>query len=759
MTGSIFQFAQNFEKLKSDFISIQQDDLRLLTLVSFWDKHKNTIIEPKFRSYRDEFISFIKSSMSDNALDDLPMHSLMELDSLIGRLLKANSDLIDILMISTINLAKRYFYVGEIESGLDLCNSIIQKPVNIPVPENRLSEFDTFSELCGQARITDSELHEILFPILVEWEGIKESVKFTGANCLFVEKDQFGNLYYGRLKTLRGSVELFAKSQETDEITFENIAVKPDEPFIGVYYDAITSVRSIFSHFSLDERGRRFYHAHFFLENGGEKFTGDSIGLAAAMFIYIKLLRTEIARQDRFLAADIAFTGSIDKEGNILQVNDDSLHEKVERVFFSPMKYLVIPSGNKQTGENILNSLKRKYPSRRLNLITASHISDLIENHNVIRSEKVCFGEYIGKKAVKYSRMAKIQVPLLLAFVYLLACLIYPPAWIGFDDNPQYVEITENGFIVYNEHDYLLWEKKYDCNALDTATGYAVVDINADSKNEVLIVPRVVKSNYCDCNGWLFAYDNRGKLLFKNDCFVNSGLSGTNRESITFGPDKIKVFEIKDSTIILTGAAEFLPCRTHLKFWSSTGEELGCYIHRGAVPIRHKYTSYIDNCGFVFAGINNPMGSVALFVLPRYGSHGVSPPFGSQPYQNMDEIPGNQVKYILFPPTDLNRHLNYKYNILGDITVRPDSVIIVGTIEDIELHYSVFYYLNFDFRVETAVLGDAFTVKRKNLVEQGKLPYISDSLYTSALMHSVAYWTDSGWITEGEIQKLEKSIH
>jgi len=138
----------------------------------------------------------------------------------------------------------------------------------------------------------------------------------------------------------------------------------------------------------------------------------------------------------------------------------------------------------------------------------------------------------------------------------------------------------------------------------------------------------------------------------------------------------------------------------------------------------------------------------------------------------MDEIPGNQVKYILFPPTDLNRHLNYKYNILGDITVRPDSVIIVGTIEDIELHYSVFYYLNFDllhysviyylnldFRVETAVLGDAFTAKRKNLVEQGKLPYISDSLYTSELMHSVAYWTDSGWITEGEIQKLEKSIH
>ena len=145
---------------------------------------------------------------------------------------------------------------------------------------------------------------------------------------------------------MTGKVELFGKSARTDEITFENQIKTPDDPFVGVAYDALQAVRRTFKVAGLKLQGSSFYHAHFSIADSGQTFSGDSIGLAFALLTYTQLLRPEALRLDRFLSGEVAFTGGVDADGRLTAVNDETLGAKVERAFFSPLKYVILPEAN-----------------------------------------------------------------------------------------------------------------------------------------------------------------------------------------------------------------------------------------------------------------------------------------------------------------------------------------------------------------------------------------------------------------------------
>jgi hypothetical protein len=163
-------------------------------------------------------------------------------------------------------------------------------------------------------------------------------------------------------------------------------------------------------------------------------------------------MKPEIMRHERFLSSDVAFTGSIDKEGRVLPVNGDTIALKIERAFFSPVKYLVLPIDNLAIAQNALEQLSIKYPHRRLLLVGASHLSDLLENRNIIRSEKVCIGQLTARRVVKYSRMTKLQVLLLLVLIWALLAIIdtktFAPWW--FDWRIDHIEIMGNRFRTVN---------------------------------------------------------------------------------------------------------------------------------------------------------------------------------------------------------------------------------------------------------------------------------------------------------------------
>jgi hypothetical protein len=565
---SPLQFARDFEKLKSDLAASPAPDLSLLLLIGFWPQLENKIHDALYKSYIDEYLSILVNRFSDDVLIDL---TIDELDKIRGALLSLwncadhhKDRLTAFLDATSLALAKIYFYLGEPEKGINNCRSGSEstddsretKNPTLPAefPDSP-SEIDLLRLARDSVRETSPQLYDTLTSILVEWESILESLTTDGANCLFVEKDAAGRIGRGRMRALTGQVERFTKAAQCDEITFDNHIKSPDDPFVGVAYDALAAIRNILSGKEPDmcaadeplapigappngwdllprRPSTPFLHAHFSIRNSKQTFAGDSIGLAFAMVAYAQLLKPEIQRYERFLPSNIAFTGGVDTDGRLTPVNEDTLPLKIKRAFYSPIKYLVVPSENFASAKTVIEKLGALYPRRNLRLISASTLSELIDDRNVVRSERVCAGQYIIRKASRYSRSVKVQVPILLGLMLFLLALIFPKYTPWFDWRIDHLEIMGNRFKTVNPDGHTIWvsgefemELAYHAYHKDNPIScrlFYSYDIDNDGKDELVFSTLYQKQEKPE----IILFDHNGKEIWKRSAFVRTSYPG-----------------------------------------------------------------------------------------------------------------------------------------------------------------------------------------------------------------------------------------
>ncbi len=259
MSDSPLQFARDFDKLKSSLTLIHSPDTRLLLLVDFWPKLQELREIKSFSSYFDEYFPLILQPVSESDLSDLRIDELRLIIDCLSAIGKSGNDdfrakIQTSIHQTTIALAKKLFCVGETEKGLEICSDLSRSGSDPPQAEKNptalspdITELERLRQTREDAKDSSPELYQLLTSVLIEWESILESVTTEGANCLFVEKDGYGKSYRGRMMTLEGRVEPFGKSSDKDEITFQNQIKTPDDPFIGVAYDALESVRLLLS--------------------------------------------------------------------------------------------------------------------------------------------------------------------------------------------------------------------------------------------------------------------------------------------------------------------------------------------------------------------------------------------------------------------------------------------------------------------------------------------------------------------------------
>ncbi len=766
MTLSPLQFAKEWEQQKSSVVSSASGDRGLLHLRNFWQHLSGHFEEPAYRSYFDEYCSLMLPLLNETALSDLTPVELERLSGIIETLVDTNKSIPELRIALTRiyeSAARVNFYVGCLKSGLQY----LAKSLTTEAPDISESEFSELTEFVALQHLTDqvSSRHELLAKALrdqlSEWQAERRVVSNECAYCLLVDSGNPPSEPRGRLKLLQGDVEVAGNHSATDKVTFADIVVAPDDPLIGGAYRSLESVRLLLQREGMSHLAKKRFNANFRISGTDHRLTGESMGLAFALVAYTQLLKSEAHRVERFNSAEVAVTGILDDKGTLQPVNDETLAVKVARTFFSHIRYLVVPESNFETARHEISRLQAEYPRRQLLLVGVRTLADAVTDLNIIRSERVCIGQWVGKQAAKYSRMTKVQVPMLALLSYLMLCLIYPKAWIFFDDNPAFVRpVMETGTIeVFNADSTRLWKYQFP-NAFNEnfaepqiQTMMMATDIDRDGDNEVLAI--ALNENDVEENAWLYVFGKKGNILFRRYLAIPNEYPG-DTDSTTYHGFAIHPVKLLDTTYILTLATQILPARCHIRLWDANGDSLLWYIQAGGAQFR--MTRDIDLDGseeMIFSAFNNRLGCATFFALNLSTKSGCSPPY-EDAYHDLSKLKrASDFFYAAFPPTDLcDRDCSARYNQPGSIGLRDRNggFIDVYTSESQIQNCDVIYSLDRGFRAKNVAFTDGYVERRKDLIEAGELPSIPDSAYSANILNAVRYWTADGWITEGELR-------
>lgn len=675
MESSPLQFARDFERLKSDIARSPSPESALLRLVAFWQNLKARAALAAYRTYLEEYLQLLSSLLNDKNLTDMTIEEL----SVIGRFVKEfaagqiPSPFQEIVAqyrtLSAQSYARKLLYVGNYEEGLAALGVDINLTLT-PEETEAKNETEILRALCQRAVEKASPACGFLRSVLAELEFAKDDLRQNRVNCLFVEKESDGNSTRGRLRVMEGNIRQSEADSPSHEVTFEGQIKTPDDPFVGVAYDSLDAIKALFQSRGDKEKAEIQYHAHFSILESNHHFTGDSIGLAFALLSYAQAVKSDITRHERLLPGDIAVTGSIDKTGRVLPVNNDTLKYKIDRAFFSPVKLLVFPEENYPAAFKILKELERRFPRRQLRLIAVKSLADAIDDRNIIRAEKVCMGEYITRVTLRTTRRAKVQVPVLLGLIYLLVCLIYPKAWIWFDWRIDHIEVinrrfravNEDGHTIFtsDEHPFRLDERAY--SKVRKETRYLSLDADNDGKDELFFLPYGRESWVVTST--LQYYENDGTLkwskqTFEPTCYPGDSDVNDIDKSLNYLPlTLIPINNSRGEQFVMTVSVASMPARCQFVLFDTAGNKIsGPYLHTGHMA----NNTYLfdpgngDREGRLMIGcVNNRMDRTGLIVMDPFRLEGVSPPYDDELFLLSGAPRGSQLYYIGFPETEIS---------------------------------------------------------------------------------------------------------
>jgi hypothetical protein len=768
MGSSLIDFARSFEKFKSDLSRSVVPDHQLLCFIRFWPEMRLRLGDESYSTYVGEWLAIV-SLVTEEALFDLSPDELEVLGEILGSLASfagsqsVSEALKGKLKLVRIRLIKLLFYLGRFERGLELSaelTGVEELPGYDPSLLDGLDSYECLEalfELCSRFRVG---LGNLLKKLLDEWEAERTGEDIDLTWCVFVETNEPGGGTRGRLRRLKGLVEVGpssgGESKETDTVSFDNQVKSPDDPLIGAVYDSLQAVRNLLDRSGLPGRLKGSYRSFYSIEDRQYAFTGDSIGLAASLVAYTQLLKGEVLRERRRISSAVGFTGGVDGSGALLPVNKETLVYKLKRAFCSHLKQVVVPEDSLAEATACLQKLSEEYPRRRLRLVGFRRLNEVVDSRDVLPSQRLGMGGYLVRKVYRHSKGAKVQVPLLLVVAYALLCLVYPKAWIGFDWSPANLELTQNGFVVTNSSGHLLWEKDNICTDIthsQASQRWVLANLDDDPQKEVLFLPEGNPAYHCELNAHLLIYDHNGGLLSDRKCAVPGEYPGDDSDSMHYFSLDIRVLDLDHRRVIKTEVGASYPARGHNKFWSLDGKLLGWYVQAGFGGSSERCAALDDRSRYLRLHVNNRLKGAGFYALYPESAYGVSPPYEDAGYDLSWVKRGNQICYISLPRSDVGLALGTVYDavsrlrlesgrIRADVTPGPDCNQVLT------------YLINDEFRVYDVLASDSFVKTWDSLSTAGALSNTDRLLHLTDLLSRVAYWTDSGWVTEGQLRAL-----
>lgn len=630
----------------------------------------------------------------------------------------------------------------------------------VALAEENLATYDCAVEIASFGHLLPGISTDAPEPTPIRAEYLADNA--VTVDCFFVEDHpELKFASRGRLLQLRATGLVLPKATE-DDILVVNPLEQPEDPFLGQARDSVAAARGLLERDHGLSSGQ-YFQIKFAIDSTGARFTGDSLGAAFAVAAVALLTRLAAMRRTARISPGVSLTGALTRQARLRTINLEGLKLKIERAFYSRIRWLVVPAEHLSDAQAHLDALSAAQNSgNSLGLIGADDLSALISDPRVVTWSESSYPAYLGKQFLRKFRSRWVEVPILIVLVLLLSSLAF---YFG-DREPVALDFDRAETSVVNRYGHALWQLPKWGDVPYSPDNAILLDIDDNGTSEVLFVPSSQEKSARA--GWLHIYSAGGDSLKSVDARICQEYPGDSLPcNEAFGDLWCGVFSarVNGDLRLITLVNRNNPARGQIKIWDSQANLRGWFINSGTCIFELAHD--LDGDGkeeLFFTGFANRMAGCAAWFLPADSARGVSPPYirESATLDLTGVTRGNQLSYTLFSPSEIAK-LYSPQEYQGGLqarTLERDMILVVSAEGKNPVSGSeVWLNYTFDsrFRLRSVSYDDHFKKERRLLIEQGKLPDIAEAAYLDSIACRVRYWQDSGWVTEGELR--ESGLH
>ena len=548
--------------------------------------------------------------------------------------------------------------------------------------------------------------------------------------------------YFATVSKLTIELKKLPKNSQKDAIEFPNI-LNGNANSQDHYLELVVLAKKLFVENSGKKETNNFF-IRYNLDNSN-LVQGESLDIAFTLLATANLFKYYDCRNVIEPSELTAFTGRLDKDGNMLSIDEDGLALKIEAAAFSDYKYLVVPVEQEQFCKRHLEEIEKQNNAKNLlTIIALQNINECFYDRRILELAQISFSVHTVKKIWK--RRRPVTAILFLAMALFIAHVIYGPI----DKHPYKITYKEK----YLNVDSYLGET---INSIDIGVANAGRAINMneegwkfaglcnadnDEYKDLIYLERDKDSNgfgtiLCKSihlNKIIWQHPLREKISMPKAAVGDDRFSFWNLEIGDYDKDG------KEEVYILCKNSDD-PCLL-LKLDAKNGKEIGSYLHIGHLnKMRILDLDGDGNYEILCCGINQAYDSACLVVLDPKKIYGHSPTFGR--YIVNDWIEANEKKYVLIPKTIAGKYYKTSaYNSANDLAI-PDDKTIKIYFNDTNLNFyggtGLFYTITFNNHLEPLqfVPHDFYNSHAQIMYDEGNIKTYPDQAYFSQYLKTI----------------------
>jgi hypothetical protein len=504
---------------------------------------------------------------------------------------------------------------------------------------------------------------------------------------------------------------------------------------------------------------RRFVSGRITFDGLNALHEGSSASLAIASLLYCELLRSANQRSQFRLATNAAFTGGINQQGAVLEVDLGSLEAKVEAAFFSWIEVLVLPRSQLVDARGVLTKLTAQYPNRQIVLLGADHLRDVFYERRLTDLKVTNALAHAALSAWKRKFVVGGFATALLMLLFI-GYLLYGPI----DKEP--VSFQKSGEVLVIQNKY--GERITEIDVGDPNTTAAVFcDVDNDGSREVIYGCR---GNPADrgCTVVRCTSLVRDSVLWEYRLTQDRPLPNQyDSKNLIFRCRGLAVRDLGPGLgLMVIGVAvnDYSPCLV-FQLAASNGAEIGKYYHYG--HLNGPVLVDLDRDGLnevLLAGVNGWRDEACIVVLDPRDIRGFSL-LGKDLLRNTGHL-NLEKYYIRIPTTILGRYFQERfearYNLADIEGVNELERTLQFLVRDVHLNSgqagaSIYLHFSFEMKPIKVRPGDNYYSLSHRLFQEGKIDFVPDESYFKEYQKNFRYWNGEAWSPQPTINRNDST--